>query len=93
MQLSLKTMFYKRIFRTLKFDNEIGPNRSWLRNRPKFILGSKAWGLSKTKGIDYSLLSLKMISFGLFLQASQPNMNFNILKLVYWTVNLSTAGD
>jgi len=32
----------------------------------------------------YSLLSLKMISFVLFPQASQPSMNFNISELVYY---------
>ena len=38
---------------------------------------------NKTKEMYYSLLSLKMISFALFPQASQPSMNFNISKLVY----------
>ena len=52
-------------------------------NRPFFILGSEAWG-NKTKQIYYSLLSLKMISFVLFPEASQPSMNFNISELVYW---------
>ena len=42
----------------------------------KYILGSKAWGYS-------SLLSLKMISFVLFTQASQLSMNFDISELVY----------
>ena len=34
----------------------------------------------------YSLLSLKMIPFVLFRQASEPSVNFKILKLVYWKV-------
>ena len=41
----------------------------------KFILGSGAWR-NKTNEMYYSLLCLKMISFVLFLQASQPSMNF-----------------
>ena len=48
----------------------------------EFILGSEAWR-NKTKEMYYSLLSLKMISLVLFLQASQPSMNFNISELVY----------
>ena len=52
-------------------------NNSSIRN-----VGSEAWG-NKTKEVCYSLLSLKMISFGLFPQASPPRMNFNISKLVY----------
>ena len=48
----------------------------------KFILGSEAWG-NKTNEMYYSLLSLKIISFVLFLQASQPSINFNISELVY----------
>ena len=40
----------------------------------KFILVSEVWG-NKTKEMSYSLLSLKMISFVLFPQASQPRMN------------------
>ena len=38
---------------------------------------------NKAKEMYYSMLSLKMISFVLFPQASQPSMNFNISKLVY----------
>ena len=34
----------------------------------------------------YSLLSLKMISFVLLPQASQPSMNFNQSELVYCNV-------
>ena len=44
----------------------------------EFIRGSEAWG-NKTKE-----MSLKMISFVLFPQASQPRMNFNISELVYY---------
>ena len=40
-------------------------------------------GGNKTKEMYYSL-SLKMISFVLFPQASQPSMNFNISELVYY---------
>ena len=47
----------------------------------KFIRGSEAWG-NKIKEMFYSSLSLKMISFVLFPQASQPCMNFNISELV-----------
>ena len=36
----------------------------------------------KTREVYYSLLSLMMISFVLFPQASQPSLNFNILELV-----------
>ena len=50
-------------------------------DKSKVILGSKAWG-NKTKEIYYSLLSLKMISFVLFPQASQPSMDFNKSELV-----------
>ena len=52
----------------------------------KFILGSEAWR-NKTKQMYYSLLSLKMISFVLFPQASEPTMDFHISKMVcsYWT--------
>ena len=46
----------------------------------KFILGSEARG-NKTKEMYYALLSLKMISFVLFSQASQPSMNFCLLEL------------
>ena len=55
----------------------------------KFILGSKAWG-NKTKEIYYSLLSLKMISFVLFPQASQSSMNFNISEWNLGNITLST---
>ena len=50
----------------------------------KFILGTKAWG-NKTKEMYYSLLSLKlkMTFFVLYHQSLQPNMNFNISKLIY----------
>ena len=41
----------------------------------KFIRGSEAWG-NKTKELFYSSLSLKMISFVLFPQASQPLYEF-----------------
>ena len=44
----------------------------------KFILGSEAWG-NKTKERYYSLLGVKMISFVLFPQASEPSVNFNII--------------
>ena len=59
----------------------------WGYNRPfslyqNDILGSEAWR-NKTKEMYYSLLSLKMISFVLFPQTSQPSMNFNILQLDY----------
>ena len=37
----------------------------------------------------YSLLSPKVISFVLFPQASQPSMNFDISRLIYWPVVLS----
>ena len=37
----------------------------------QFILGSETWG-NKTKEMYYSLLSLKMISFVLFPQTSEP---------------------
>ena len=48
----------------------------------------------KQKGMYYSLLSHKMIPFGLFPQALQPSMNFfNISRLVYWTVNLSATEE
>ena len=40
----------------------------------KLILVSEAWG-NTTKEMYYSLLTLKMISFVLFPQASQPSMN------------------
>ena len=40
----------------------------------KFILGSETWG-NQTKEVYYLLLSLKMISFVLFPQASQPSVN------------------
>ena len=47
----------------------------------KIVLVSEA--LENTaKEMYYSLLTLKMISFVLFPQASQPRMNFNISKLV-----------
>ena len=39
----------------------------------------------------YSLLSLKMISFVLFSQASQPRMNFCILELVCYTRHMGTV--
>ena len=48
----------------------------------KFILGSEAWG-KRTNEMYYSLPSLKIISFVLFLQASQPSININISGLVY----------
>ena len=38
---------------------------------------------NKTKKMFYSSLSLKMLSFVLFPQDSQPCMNFNITELVY----------
>ena len=47
-----------------------------------FVLGSEAWG-NKTNEMYYSLLSLKIISFVLFPQASQLSMNFNTSELVY----------
>ena len=47
----------------------------------EFILVSEAWK-NTTKEMYYSLLTLKMISFVLFPQASQPSTNFNISKLV-----------
>ena len=56
----------------------------------KFILGSEAWG-NKTKEMYYLLLSLKMIYFPLFPQASQPSMNFNISELVYCLGTLTMA--
>ena len=49
------------------------------------VLGYEAQG-NKTKEMYYSLLSLKMIPFVLFPQASEPSVNFKILKLVYWKV-------
>ena len=58
------------------------PNTAQLFDILKFILGSEAWG-NKTKETYHSLLSLKMISFVLFPQASQPSMNYKILELVY----------
>ena len=56
----------------------------------KFILGSEAWG-NKTKEMYYLLLSLEMIYFPLFPQASQPSMNLNISQLVYRLGTLTTA--
>ena len=58
------------------------PNTAQLFDILKFILGSEAWG-NNTKETYHSLLSLKMISFVLFPQASQPSMNYKILELVY----------
>ena len=48
------------------------------------MLGTKAWG-NKTKEMYHSLLSLKlkMTFFVLYHQSLQPNMNFNISKLIY----------
>ena len=51
-------------------------------NRPFSIFKIHTWvrGLrNKTKQMYYSLLSLKMISFVLFPQASEPSMNFGLL--------------
>ena len=45
-------------------------------------LGSEAWRINKIN-VLFMALSLRMISFVLFPQASQPSMNFNISKLVY----------
>ena len=56
--------------------------RATISDMLKFILGCKAWG-NKIKEVYYSLLSLKVISFVLFPQASQPSINFNISELVY----------
>ena len=39
----------------------------------------------------YSLLSLKMISFVLFPQTSQPRMNFSISELVCYTRHMGTV--
>ena len=36
---------------------------------------------NKTKGMYYSFLSLKMISFVLFPQASLPSLNFNTMYM------------
>ena len=59
-----------------------------VEKKKKIIFGSEAWG-NKAKEMYYSLISLKMISFVLFPQAWQPNMNFNISELVYYLVILS----
>ena len=45
------------------------------------IHGSGALG-KKTKEMYFSLLSLKVISFVLFPQASVPSLNFNTSKLL-----------
>ena len=52
----------------------------------KFILGSEAWG-NKTKEITLRSSIELFISFVLFHQASEPSMNFNISKLVFWARN------
>ena len=57
------------------------PRRSPFLHTSKFLFGSEAWG-NRTWEMYYSLLSLKMISFVLFPQASEPSINFNISKLV-----------
>ena len=49
--------------------------------------GSEAGGgEGETKEIYHSSLNLDVISFLLFPQASEPSFNFNIFKLVYWTL-------
>ena len=53
----------------------------------KFILGSGAWEDKQKKCITV-VLSLEMISFVLFSQASQPSMNFNISEVVYYWIRL-----
>ena len=42
-------------------------------------------GIKQIKEMYYLLLSLKMVSFVLFPQASLPSMNFNISELVYFS--------
>lgn len=57
-------------------------------NRP--IVHNSLRGLgNKTKEMYHSMLSLKMISLVSFPQASEANMNFNLIsKLVYQSVGL-----
>ena len=63
-------------------------------NRPvgnmtlKFTLGSEAWG-NKTNEIILRLSNKQYISFVLFPQASEPSMNFNIAKMVYWMARMT----
>ena len=70
-------------FMALIFDQANGGNPHINSDMLKFILDFEAWGNKTTKKMYHSLLSLKMISFVLFPQASQPSMNFNISELVY----------
>ena len=42
----------------------------------------------KTREMYYSLLSLKMISFVLFPQATQPSLNFNVSELISFSLEI-----
>ena len=44
-------------------------------------MASRLGGGGETKGIYHSSLNLDVISFVLFLQASEPSFNFNIFKM------------
>ena len=50
----------------------------------KFILGCEAWGNRTKNHLEAQQLINKYISFVLFPQASEPSMNFNVSKMVYW---------
>ena len=76
-----KSLLRAQHFKALIVNNR---NKEIIFDIFKFILGSEAQG-NKTKEMYYSfILSLKMISFVLFPQASQPSMNFIISESVYY---------
>ena len=52
----------------------------------KFILGWLGGIKQKKLNVLVTFLSLKMISFVLFPQVSEPSMNFNISKMVYYSM-------
>ena len=78
----VRSEYSKVDFRTSKFEFDFLISEYTIFNVSKFTLffGSNAWG-HKTKETYYSLLSLKMITFVLFPQASQPSMNFHVSEI------------
>ena len=81
----LKTANFTRTMRPCNFVRQY-PHDSFVLQS---YLAPRLGGIHyKTQEIYYSLLSLKMISFVLFPQASQRSMNFNISELFHKIIRL-----